>query len=75
VLFHDGSKIGSLPKPPLQRTAAAIVPRPECTAQGNGEIRNRICGAGALRVERIDYFPGYRTRAGTGMGLCFAVWR
>jgi hypothetical protein len=45
---------------------------------GNGEIRNWICAAGALRslrVERIDYIPGYRTRAGTGTGLCFAVWR
>jgi hypothetical protein len=75
VLFHDGSKIGSLRKPTLQRAAAAIVPRPECTAQGNGEIRNRICAAGALRVERIDYIPGYRTLAGAGTGLCFAVWR
>jgi Catalytic LigB subunit of aromatic ring-opening dioxygenase len=45
---------------------------------GNGEIRNWMCAAGALRslrVERIDYIPGYRTRAGTGTGLCFAVWR
>jgi hypothetical protein len=45
---------------------------------GSGEIRNWICAAGALRslrIERIDYFPGYRTRAGTGTGLCFAVWR
>ena len=45
---------------------------------GNGEIRNWICAAGALRdlrVQRIDYLPGYRTPAGTGTGLCFAVWR
>ena len=45
---------------------------------GTAEIRNWICAAGALRslrVERIDYIPGYRTRAGTGTGLCFAVWR
>ncbi len=45
---------------------------------GSGEIRNWICAAGALRslrVEQIDYLPGYRTRAGTGTGLCFAVWR
>jgi hypothetical protein len=45
---------------------------------GNAEIRNWICAAGALRslrVDRIDYIPGYRTRAGTGTGLCFAVWR
>jgi hypothetical protein len=45
---------------------------------GNAEIRNWICAAGALeslRMERIDYVPGYRTRAGTGVGLCFAIWR
>jgi Catalytic LigB subunit of aromatic ring-opening dioxygenase len=45
---------------------------------GNAEIRNWICAAGALRslrIERIDYIPGYRTRAGTGTGLCFALWR
>ena len=45
---------------------------------GSGEIRNWICAAGALDgipVEQIDYFPGYRTQAGTGTGLCFAVWR
>jgi hypothetical protein len=45
---------------------------------GNAEIRNWVCAAGALgslRIERIEYIPGYRTRAGTGVGLCFAVWR
>lgn len=45
---------------------------------GNAEIRNWICAAGALRslrVDWIDYIPGYRTQAGTGTGLCFAVWR
>jgi hypothetical protein len=45
---------------------------------GNAEIRNWICAAGALRwlrVERVNYIPGYRTQAGTGTGLCFAVWR
>jgi Catalytic LigB subunit of aromatic ring-opening dioxygenase len=45
---------------------------------GNGEIRCWICAAGALRslrVETIDYIPGYRTRAGTGVGLGFAIWR
>jgi hypothetical protein len=28
-----------------------------------------------LQIERIDYLPGYRTQAGTGAGLCFAVWQ
>jgi 3-O-methylgallate 3,4-dioxygenase len=45
---------------------------------GNAEIRNWICAAGALgalQTDGIEYIPGYRTRAGTGVGLCFAVWR
>jgi hypothetical protein len=45
---------------------------------GSAEIRNWVCAAGALRslrIAQIDYFPGYRTRAGTGTGLCFAIWR
>lgn len=45
---------------------------------GSAEIRSWICAAAAvrkLRVERIDYIPGYRTRAGTGTGLCFATWQ
>jgi 3-O-methylgallate 3,4-dioxygenase len=45
---------------------------------GNSEIRNWICMAGAvdhLRLQSIDYVPGYRTPAGTGTGLCFAVWQ
>jgi hypothetical protein len=57
--------------------ALAALP-PEKLNSGNAEIRNWICAAGALRslrVAQIDYIPGYRTRAGTGTGLCFAVWR
>ncbi len=45
---------------------------------GSAEIRNWICAAGALkalRIDRVDYIPGYRTKAGTGTGLCFAIWR
>jgi hypothetical protein len=45
---------------------------------GSGEVRNWICAAGALRslrIDHIDYIPGYRTQAGTGTGLCFAIWR
>jgi 3-O-methylgallate 3,4-dioxygenase len=45
---------------------------------GNAEIRNWICAAGALgtlQTDGIEYIPGYRTRAGTGVGLGFAVWR
>ena len=25
--------------------------------------------------EVVDYVPGYRTPAGTGTGLAFAIWR
>lgn len=44
---------------------------------GNSEIRNWICMAGAtehLALRSMQYIPGYRTPAGTGTGLCFAVW-
>jgi len=62
-----------------QRDHAALADLPvRKLNSGNGEIRNWICAAGALRslrIERIDYLPGYRTLAGTGTGLCFAVWR
>ena len=45
---------------------------------GNSEIRNWLCMAGAsahLDLQSMDYIPGYRTPAGTGTGLCFAVWK
>jgi hypothetical protein len=45
---------------------------------GNSEIRNWICMAGAtdhLPLCSMDYIPAYRTPAGTGTGLCFAVWQ
>lgn len=44
---------------------------------GSSEIRNWICAAGALErlpVTWTDYQPGYRTPAGTGTGLGFAIW-
>jgi len=44
---------------------------------GSSEIRNWICAAGALEhlnLRWVRYFPGYRTPAGTGTGLCFASW-
>ena len=28
-----------------------------------------------LDLDWVDYFPGYRTPAGTGTGLCFARWQ
>ncbi len=44
---------------------------------GSSEIRNWICAAGALEdvpLSWMDYQPGYRTPAGTGTGLGFAIW-
>ena len=45
---------------------------------GTSEIRNWIALGGAvehLRMERIDYVPAYRSRAGTGCGMAFGQWR
>lgn len=44
---------------------------------GNSEIRNWICMAGAsdhLALQSLEYIPGYRSPAGTGTGMCFAIW-
>jgi 3-O-methylgallate 3,4-dioxygenase len=44
---------------------------------GSSEILNWITMHGAtqhLDYDRCDYFPGYRTEAGTGTGLAFGVW-
>lgn len=56
--------------------ALCALPR-ELLNAGNSEIRNWICMAGAtehLALRSMRYLPGYRTPAGTGTGLCFAVW-
>jgi hypothetical protein len=45
---------------------------------GSSEILNWILTAGAvenLDLEWSDYIPVYRTPAGTGVGLAFAVWK
>src|SRR5436190_9859315 len=44
---------------------------------GSSEIRNWIAAAAALKnlkLNWISYVPGYRSRALTGVGLCFAHW-
>jgi hypothetical protein len=44
---------------------------------GSGEIRNWIALAGAmeqLNIKWSDYVPCYRSPAGTGTGMAFAVW-
>jgi 3-O-methylgallate 3,4-dioxygenase len=43
----------------------------------SGEIKNWIAAAGALEdlaMRLIDYVPGYRSPAGTGVGMTFACW-
>ncbi len=44
---------------------------------GSSEILNWVLAAGAvdhLPLKWIDYYPAYRTPAGTGVGTAFAVW-
>ncbi|MEN3272632.1 MAG: hypothetical protein V7636_1393 [Actinomycetota bacterium] len=57
---------------------AALSEIPEAALQsGTSEIKNWIVAAGAcghLGFDVIDYVPGYRTPAGTGVGLAFATW-
>jgi hypothetical protein len=45
---------------------------------GSSEIRNWLAAAGALEhldMQLVDYVPCYRSEAGTGVGMAFAVWR
>jgi 3-O-methylgallate 3,4-dioxygenase len=54
----------------------ASVP-PAKLKSGSGEIRNWIALAGAmedLNLNWSDYVPCYRSLAGTGTGIAFAVW-
>jgi hypothetical protein len=44
---------------------------------GSSEILNWIAAGGALeglRMELVDYIPGYRSEGGTGVGMAFAKW-
>jgi hypothetical protein len=59
----DRESLLSLPKSKLQA--------------GSSEILNWIAAGGALeglRMELIDYIPGYRSEGGTGVGMAFAKW-
>jgi 3-O-methylgallate 3,4-dioxygenase len=45
---------------------------------GNSEIRNWIvvgAAAGHLKTAWQDYIPCYRSAAGTGCGMGFALWK
>ncbi len=53
------------------------VPR-EKLEGASGEILNWIVAAGALenlKIEYLEYVSGYRSPAGTGVGMTFAVWK
>jgi 3-O-methylgallate 3,4-dioxygenase len=44
---------------------------------GTAEVLNWVAAAGVLdglQMELLDYLPGYRSPAGTGVGLAFARW-
>jgi 3-O-methylgallate 3,4-dioxygenase len=61
-LACDGDKLGAIPRVQLN--------------SGNSEIRNWIVVAGAsigLSPQWHDYIPCYRTPAGTGCGMGFAI--
>ena len=50
----------------------------ESMLSGTSEVRNWLVMLGAvphLQCERADYIPVYRTPAGTGIGLGFAIWQ
>lgn len=50
---------------------------PRSLNSGSSEIRNWICvttAAHDLTLDWLEYVPAYRSRALTGVGLCFARW-
>ncbi|MBC8241472.1 MAG: extradiol ring-cleavage dioxygenase [Alphaproteobacteria bacterium] len=61
-----------------EKDAEALQALPKAKLNGgSSEIRNWLCAAGALErlaVTWMDYQPGYRTPAGTGTGMGFAIW-
>jgi catalytic LigB subunit of aromatic ring-opening dioxygenase len=61
-----------------KRDLSALKALPYKWIQGpSGEIYNWIGAAGALEgleMHLVDYIPAYRSPAGTGCGMAFAVW-
>jgi len=61
-----------------RRDAGAVAALPlNRLNSGNSEIRNWIAAAGALEglaMRLVDYVPCYRSEAGTGCGMAFAIW-
>jgi 3-O-methylgallate 3,4-dioxygenase len=61
---NDGEALSSIPMKKLN--------------SGSSEIRNWITVAGAsahLATDWQEYIPCYRSLAGTGCGMAFAVWK
>jgi len=62
-----------------RRDAEAVAALPPAKLDsGNSEIRNWIAAAGAVEhreMQLVDYVPCYRSEAGTGVGMAFAVWQ
>jgi 3-O-methylgallate 3,4-dioxygenase len=60
------------------RDKDALASLPYRWIQGpTGEIYNWIGAAGVLEqleMEVVDYIPAYRSPAGTGCGMAFAIW-
>ncbi|MDE3078281.1 MAG: extradiol ring-cleavage dioxygenase, partial [Chloroflexota bacterium] len=64
IRTHDVKTLRSLPKEKLN--------------SGTSELRSWLAATAALehlQMELIDYVPCYRTPAGTGMGMTFAIWK
>jgi len=63
------------------RDVATLVGEPEYMFRsGSSEVKNWIATAGAidhtrLRMDLLDYIPCYRSAAGTGNAMAFAVWQ
>jgi hypothetical protein len=50
---------------------------PERLESGTGELRSWTGAAGALEkleLEFMEYYPCYRSLAGTGVAMGFAIW-
>ncbi|ODV41238.1 hypothetical protein AWV79_26780 [Cupriavidus sp. UYMMa02A] len=63
LVRKDKESLSSLPVQKLQ--------------SGSSEILNWVAAGGALeglQMEIINYIPGYRSEAGTGVGMAFAKW-
>jgi hypothetical protein len=61
----------------LKNESAITATPPAKLKSGSGEIRNWIALAGAmesLNLNWSDYVPCYRSPAGTGTGIAFAIW-